>query len=118
LKTNVFWGGEDWFSKTGCWTGCLPRLAKCWVSTSAGTRERKGARGWEGGQSCSFIQQQGRYAAGFASRPQWLVVITGREAEQKTIAPLSRGEKCRSGGKAAFVPSLLTSPSSQLINQK
>lgn len=59
LKTNVFWGDEDWFSKTGCWTGFLPRLAKGWVSAIAGMKERKGARGWEGGQSCSFFQQQG-----------------------------------------------------------
>lgn len=47
------------------------------VSATAGTRERKGARGWEGGQSCSFSSRKDCGAAGIANR---LVAITGREA--------------------------------------
>lgn len=57
LKTNVFWGDEGCFSKAGCWTGFLPQLAKGCVSAAAGTGEREGAHGWEGGQSFSFFQQ-------------------------------------------------------------
>lgn len=59
IENQCFLGRWGLISRRGCWTGFLSRLAKGWVSSIAGTRERNGTRNWEGGQNCSFFQQWG-----------------------------------------------------------